>query len=176
MNGMPYHSGWRMLLAFSFEIKDLDKLTPEISMFSTIQGGEAINNLFIIMEMDATLDHTKDQTQKGKEITLYQDEEQDQRKNFEQQGPKYIPQGYWNMAHEAQTLVDKAKTKLVVKLEMDENEQSHCLDIGEDLLSMKLLTGGSLDGNTLIDIERAKRRDEISLAGGYTLFSEFSGF
>jgi hypothetical protein len=36
------------------------------------------------MEMDATLDHTKDQTQKGKEITLYQDEEQDQRKNFEQ--------------------------------------------------------------------------------------------
>jgi hypothetical protein len=73
-------------------------------------------------------------------------------------------------------LVDKAKTKLVVKLEMDENEQSHCLDIGEDLLSMKLLTGGSLDGNTLIDIERAKRRDEISLAGGYTLFSEFSGF
>jgi len=36
MNGMPCHSGWRMLLAFSFEIKDLDKLTPEISMFSTI--------------------------------------------------------------------------------------------------------------------------------------------
>jgi hypothetical protein len=57
-------------------------------------------------------------------------------------------------------LVDKAKTKLVVKLEMDEDEQNHCLDIWEDPLSMKLLTGGSLDGNdsTPIDIEKVKRR------------------
>jgi hypothetical protein len=57
-------------------------------------------------------------------------------------------------------LVDKAKTKLVVKLEMDEDEQSHCLNIWEDPLSMKLFIGGSLDGNasTPIDIERAKRR------------------
>ncbi len=31
-----------------------------------------------------TLDHIEDQTKKGKEITLYEDEEQDQRKNFEQ--------------------------------------------------------------------------------------------
>jgi len=53
------------------------------------------------MEVDVTLDHIEDQTQKGKEITLYENEEQDQRKNFEQQGPKYTPQSYWNLAHEA---------------------------------------------------------------------------
>ncbi len=145
---------------FGNEIQDLDRLTLEISMSSIAQGGEAINNLFIVMEVDATLDHIEDQTQKGNEITLYQDEEQDQRKNFEQQGPKYIPQGYWNLAHEAQTLVDKAKTKLVVKLEMDEDEQNHYSNIWEDPLSMKLLTGGSSYGNvgTPTNIEEEKRK------------------
>jgi len=57
-------------------------------------------------------------------------------------------------------LVDKAKTKLVVKVGMDEDEQSHCLDISKAFLNMKLLTGGSLDGNanTPTDIEREKTR------------------
>jgi hypothetical protein len=43
---------------------------------------------------------------------------------------------------------------------MDEDKQSHCLDIWEDPLSMKLQTGGSLDGNVGIPtyIEKAKRR------------------
>jgi hypothetical protein len=38
---------------------------------------------------------------------LYQDDEQDQRMIVGQQGPEYTLQGYWNLAHEAQTLVDK---------------------------------------------------------------------
>ncbi len=64
------------------------------------------------------------------------------------------------MAHEAQTLVDKAKTKLVIKPKMDGDEQNHCLDIWEDPLSIKLFIGGSLDGNigAIVNIERVKRR------------------
>jgi hypothetical protein len=57
-------------------------------------------------------------------------------------------------------LVDKAKTKLVIKPKMDGDEQSHCLDIWEDPLSIKLLIGGSLDGNigAIANIEKVKRR------------------
>jgi len=56
-------------------------------------------------------------------------------------------------------LVDKAKTKLIIEPEMDGDEQNNHLNIWEDHLSMKLLTGGSLDINayTLVDIERAKK-------------------
>jgi hypothetical protein len=57
-------------------------------------------------------------------------------------------------------LVNKAKTKLLIEPGMDGDKQSHCLDIWEDPLSMKLFIGGSLDknANTPTDIERAKRR------------------
>jgi hypothetical protein len=57
-------------------------------------------------------------------------------------------------------LVDKAKTKIIIEPEMDGDEQNYYLDIWEDHLSMKLLTGGSLDINacTLVDIERAKKK------------------
>jgi hypothetical protein len=57
-------------------------------------------------------------------------------------------------------LVDKAKTKLVIKLKVDGDEQIHSLNIWEDPLSMKLLTSGSLGGNasTLTYIEKEKRR------------------
>jgi hypothetical protein len=43
---------------------------------------------------------------------------------------------------------------------MDGDEQNCYLDIWEDHLSMKLLTGGSLDINacTLVDIESAKKK------------------
>jgi hypothetical protein len=35
-------------------------------MSYTIKGSEIMNNLFIVMERHATLDHIEDQTQKGK--------------------------------------------------------------------------------------------------------------
>jgi len=56
-------------------------------------------------------------------------------------------------------LVDKAKTKIIIELEMDGDEQNYYIDIWEDHLSMKLLIGGSLDINacTIVDIERAKK-------------------
>ncbi len=76
-------------------------------MFPTAKGNETINNIFTEMEEDVTPYHTKGQAQKEKEITLYQDDEQDQRMIVGQQGPEYTLQGYWNLAHEAQTLVDK---------------------------------------------------------------------
>ncbi len=112
------------------------------------------------MEEDVTLDHSKGQAHKEKKITMYQDEEQYQRIIVGQQGPKYIVQGYWNLAHEAQTLVDDTKTKIMIEQEMDGDEQNCCLDILEDILNMKLLVGGSLDPNECIsiDIGRTKRR------------------
>jgi hypothetical protein len=39
-----------------------------------------------------------------------------------QQGLEYTLQGYWNLAHEAQTLVDEAKTKIMIEQKMDEDE------------------------------------------------------
>ncbi len=145
---------------FGGEIQDLDGIAQDISMFPIAKGNETINNLFIMMEEDVTLDHTKGQAHKEKEITMYQDEEQYQRIIVGKQGPKYIVQGYWNLAHEAQTLVDDAKTKIMIEQEMDGDEQNRCLDILEDLLNMKLLVGGSLDPNEciFIDIGRTKRK------------------
>ncbi len=61
---------------------------------------------------------------------------------------------------------------------MDGDEQNCYLDIWEDHLSMKLLTGGSLDINacTLVDIESAKKKsDEVSLVRGYIIFLEPNG-
>jgi len=40
-------------------------------MFPIAKGNETINNLFIMMEEDVTLDHTKGQAHKEKEITMY---------------------------------------------------------------------------------------------------------
>jgi hypothetical protein len=58
----------------------LDGITQDVSISPTTKGNETINNLFtLITKEDATLDHTKGQTQKGKYIIIYQDEEQDQR-------------------------------------------------------------------------------------------------
>ncbi len=51
---------------FGSEIQDLNKITQEVSMSYTIKGSEIMNNLFIVMERHATLDHIEDQTQKGK--------------------------------------------------------------------------------------------------------------
>jgi hypothetical protein len=45
---------------FGSEIHDLNMLTPKISMSSTSQGGKTINNIFIVMEVDATPDHIED--------------------------------------------------------------------------------------------------------------------
>ncbi len=45
---------------FGSEIQDLDKLTQEISMSSTAQGGVTINNLFILMEVDVAPNHSED--------------------------------------------------------------------------------------------------------------------
>jgi hypothetical protein len=44
-------------------------------MSSITKGSEIINNFLTMMERDATPNHTKVQIQKGKEITLHQDEE-----------------------------------------------------------------------------------------------------
>jgi hypothetical protein len=57
-------------------------------------------------------------------------------------------------------LVDKAKTKIIIEPKMDGDKQNYCLDIWEDPLSMKLVTGSSLDINayTLVDVERAKKK------------------
>ncbi len=88
----------------------------------------------------------------------YQDEEHDQRKNVEQQGPKYTLEDCQNLAHEAQTWVGKAKTKIIIEPKMDGD---NCyIDIWKDHLSMKLLVDGSLDINacTIVDIERAKKK------------------
>jgi hypothetical protein len=56
-------------------------------------------------------------------------------------------------------LVDKAKTKIIIEPKMDGDEQKCYINIWEDHLSMKLLTGDSLDINacTLVDIEREKK-------------------
>jgi hypothetical protein len=59
-------------------------MAQDVSMSFITKGIETINNLFTMMEGDTTQDHTKVQAKKGKEITLYQDDEQDQRKNVEQ--------------------------------------------------------------------------------------------
>jgi hypothetical protein len=45
-----------------------------------------------------------------------------------QQGPKYTLQVI-GISHETQTLVDEAKTKIMIEEEMDGDEQNHCLDI-----------------------------------------------
>jgi hypothetical protein len=56
---------------FGSEIQDLNKIAREVSMSSTTKRSEIINNLFIVMERDATPDHTEVHTHKGKYITLY---------------------------------------------------------------------------------------------------------
>jgi hypothetical protein len=57
-------------------------------------------------------------------------------------------------------LVDKAKTKLVIKPKMDGDEQIHCLNIWENPFSMKLLIGGSFNKKISVpaDSEKAKRK------------------
>ncbi len=51
---------------FGSEIQDINRIPQEVSMFYSTKGSEIINNLFIVIERDATLDHIEDQTQKGK--------------------------------------------------------------------------------------------------------------
>jgi hypothetical protein len=46
-------------------------MAQDVSVSSTTKGIEIINNLFIVMEGDKTLDHIKVQAQMGKEIALY---------------------------------------------------------------------------------------------------------
>jgi hypothetical protein len=57
-------------------------------------------------------------------------------------------------------LVDKGKIKIIIEPKMDGDEQNYYLNIWEDHLSMKLLTGGSMDINacTFVDIERTKKK------------------
>jgi hypothetical protein len=40
---------------FGNEIYDLNRIAQEVSMFYTTKGSEIMNNLFIVMERDATI-------------------------------------------------------------------------------------------------------------------------
>ncbi len=51
---------------FGTEIQVLNRIAQEVSMSYTTKGSEIMNNLFIVMERDATPNHVEDQTQNGK--------------------------------------------------------------------------------------------------------------
>jgi hypothetical protein len=69
-------------------------------------------------------------------------------------------QSHWDLAYEAQNLIDKNKNKIIKEHDDSEDVQICHLDIWEDALSMRLLIGGVLvhDEHEAVDIERANKK------------------
>ncbi len=51
---------------FGSEFQALNRIAQEVSMSYTTKGSQIMNNLFIVMERDATPHHIEDQTHNGK--------------------------------------------------------------------------------------------------------------
>ncbi len=143
---------------FGNEIQDLARIIQDASKPSFHKDNGTIMNLFTMLTRKEE-DHDVDHYERGEKFIAVKVETPPQVEINQQFVVKKNQQSHWDLTYEPQTLINKNKNRIIKKQDDNENVQTCHLDIWEDALSMRLLTGGALvhDEHAEADIERTKK-------------------